>query len=415
MSATVADLRAKFRDPTAAELELIARYAMLPEDGRRERAFEAFALTGLPHRRMEAWKWSDFRSALSAVEGAKSAGHGEALPAGEGAVVVRFSAHGADLPKKLPKGLVFHERTEAPALSDAEQGPLGAMTASLSGRIGGMDTLVIEVTGKVKTPLHFVCAGDRDETNFARVAFIVRPGASIDIVESHLGGAGFSSFLIEIAMHEGGTVRRTVLQRGGKDEAQAITALVELGEGSEYTQTVLAFGAKVARIETRVTHQESDARAELNAAYLCGKGFHADITTHVRHGAPSCATRQVTKGAVLDGGTGVFQGKFHVPRFIGQHTDADMQHHALLLEDGAQVFAKPELEIYADDVECAHGNTSGALDLEQLFYLRQRGIPLVQARAMLTQAFISEALETANDDAREAMLDAARVFLESAR
>ena len=88
-----------------------------------------------------------------------------------------------------------------------------------------------------------------------------------------------------------------------------------------------------------------------------------------------------------------------------------MQHQALLLEDGAVVFAKPELEIYADDVECAHGNTSGALDPNQLFYMRQRGIPEAEARALLTEAFIAEALEEASDSVRDALLDAARSFL----
>ncbi|MEE2929471.1 MAG: SufD family Fe-S cluster assembly protein, partial [Pseudomonadota bacterium] len=205
--------------------------------------------------------------------------------------------------------------------------------------------------------------------------------------------------------------RRTVLQRGNRDEAQAITAIVNLGEGSVFTQTALAFGAKVARLETRLTHQESGSRATLNGAYLAASGYHADFTSHVRHGAPSSVTRQVTKGAVLDGGTGVFQGKFFVPRTVGQYTDADMQHQALLLEDGAIVFAKPELEIYADDVECAHGNTSGALDPNQLFYMRQRGIPEAEARALLTEAFIAEALEEASDSVRDALLDAARSFL----
>ena len=412
--ASVADLRAQFRDPNPAELELIARYAMLPEDGRRERVFEAFAKTGLPHRRMEAWKWSDFRAGLAVVEGSDHAGHGEALPTPE-AAVLRFSAGGVELPKALPAGIKLHEMTDGQALSDAESVPLGAMTAALCGRVGGLDTLVIEVSEQVSTPLHIVCEGARDETNFARIKVLVRPGAGVDLIESHLGGAGFASFLLEVDVQDGGAARRTLIQRGGADEVQAVTAIVQLGEASKFTQTALAFGAKLARIETRVIHQESASHAELNAAYLCGDGYHADITTHVRHGAPSSVTRQVTKGAVLDGGTGVFQGKFHVPRIIGQHTDADMQHHALLLEDGAAVFAKPELEIYADDVECAHGNTSGALDDDQLFYLRQRGIPLAQARAMLTQAFVAEALETANESVSEAMLDAAEAFLSGAR
>lgn len=414
MPATVADLKAKFRDPGPAELELIARYAMMPEDARRERAFDAFAATGLPHRRMEAWKWSDFRAALQSIEGAKGGANGEALPASENAPTIRFSAHGVELPAALPDGLVFHEKTDAPALGDAEDVPLGALTASVAGHVGGLDTLLIEVTGEVGVPLNIVFAAEQDELNFGRVAIVVRPGSSLDLIESHLGGAGFSSYLLEIGMQEGGRVTRTVLQRGGADEAQAITARINLGEASEYAQTALCFGANISRFETRVTHQESNSTATLNGAYLCADGFHHDFTSHVRHGAPSSVTRQVTKGAVLSGGTGVFQGKFYVPRTIGQYTDADMQHQALLLEEGAQVFAKPELEIYADDVECAHGNTSGELDADQLFYLRQRGIPLAQARAMLTEAFIAEALEDASDSVAEAMLAAASAFLAEA-
>ena len=410
MALSVSDLKDKFRNPGPAELELIARYAMLPESGQRERAFDAFAATGLPHRRMEAWKWTDFKAKLTSVEAAARGAQCAPLPATDNAVIT-FSAGAVALPSSLPNGVKLHERKDAQALGNAEDAPLAAMTAALAGRVGGLDTLIIEVTEHATTPLHIVTKSDRDETNFARVAVIVRPGAHLDLIESHVGGAGFSSFLIEIGMQEGGSFNRTVLQRGSADEAQAITAIVKLGNASKYTQTALAFGANVARLETRLTHQESGSHARLNGAYLCANGFHADFTSHVRHGAPSSVTRQVTKGAVLDGGTGVFQGKFHVPRTIGQHTDADMQHQALLLEDGAEVFAKPELEIYADDVECAHGNTSGALDQNQLFYMRQRGIPKAQARALLTEAFIAEALETAHESVREALIDAARSFL----
>ncbi len=407
---SVADLKDKFRNPGPAELELIARYAMLPESGQRERAFEAFAETGLPHRRMEAWKWTDFKAAIKAVEASQSEAQCAPLP-GAGQSVIELSASGITLPDSVPEGIQLHQRHDAQALGDAEEVPLGAMTAALAGRVGGLDTLIIEVTGEVAAPLHIVTRGDRDETNFARVSVFVRPGSTLDLLESHIGGAGFSSYLTEITVQDGGSMSRTVLQRGSEDEAQAITAIVTLGDKSKYTQTALAFGAKVVRLETRLTHQESGSLATLNGAYLCAKGFHADFTSHVRHGAPSSATRQITKGAVLEGGTGVFQGKFHVPRTIGQHTDADMQHHALLLQHGAAVFAKPELEIYADDVECAHGNTSGALDPNQLFYMRQRGIPEAQARAMLTEAFIAEALEDASDSVRDAMRDAARSFL----
>ena len=410
MSASIADLKSKFRDPSAAELELIARYAMLPEDGRRARAFDAFAMTGLPHRRMEAWKWSDFRAAVHEISASQRRYECEPLPA-TGAVEIVFSEGRVDLPGSVPAGLKLHIRDTAQALGDAEAIPLGAMTASMSRRIGGLDSLVLEVNAPVETPVHIVCKGERDETNFARVHVVVREKASLDLIESHVGGAGFSSFLLEADLAREGQLTRTLLQRGAADEAQAVTALVKLDEDARFTQTVLAFGAKLSRIETRVNHQGTGSEARLNAAYMCARGFHADLTSHVRHGAPSCVTRQVTKGAVLDGGTGVFQGKFLVPRHIGQYTDADMQHQALLLEEGASVFAKPELEIYADDVECAHGNTSGALDANQLFYMRQRGIPEAQARALLTEAFIAEALEDASEVVSAALVDAARSWL----
>ena len=111
-----------------------------------------------------------------------------------------------------------------------------------------------------------------------------------------------------------------------------------------------------------------------------------------------------------DGGRAVFQGKFFVAR-KAQKTAAEMTHNALILENGGEVNAKPELEIYADDVECAHGNTVGALDDDALFYLRQRGIPEVQARAMLTQAFIADALDGAPESVRETLLETAHSWL----
>jgi Fe-S cluster assembly protein SufD len=114
---------------------------------------------------------------------------------------------------------------------------------------------------------------------------------------------------------------------------------------------------------------------------------HADITTVVVHEGPDGTTDQLTKGVAADQGRGVFQGRIEVARGADR-TDAKMGHHALVLSDHAEVDAKPELEIYADDVVCSHGNTVGALDEEALFYARQRGIPEARARAMLMEAFL---------------------------
>lgn len=394
MSAALKDL---IRNPTVAELELVARYAGLKADPRRERLFEAFAQTGLPNRRNENWRWSDFKAAVGVLDAPAAPSAADPLGA-DNVPTLRFTPQGYVEPANLPAGLRLLAKDDVQAMSGAEDAPLGALAAALSGGSAAPATLLAEVSGDTPVRLHMVFSGP-GAINAARIVFLVRPGAELQVSESHLGGAAFSTSLLEFTLQPGARLNRVVYQRGGKDEAQAITAIIHQEADAETTQTVLAFGAKVARIETRLVHQETGSNATLNAAYLAGDGYHVDFTSHVRHGARACVTRQVTKGAVLDGGRGVFQGKFHVPRNAGQQTDASMQHNALLLEDGAEVFAKPELEILADDVQCAHGNTSGALDANQLFYLRQRGIPLVQARALLTEAFIAEALEEAGPHA----------------
>jgi Fe-S cluster assembly protein SufD len=386
-------LKDMIRNPTVAELELVARYAALKADPRRERLFEAFALTGLPHRRNEEWRWSDFKAAVGTLEASATAPATDPL-ASDDVATLKFTPQGYAAPVSLPPGLRLLPKEDVQAMSGAEDAPLGALAAALSGAKNAPATLMAEVSGETPVRLHMVFSGP-GAINAARIVFLVRPGAELHVSESHLGGAAFSTALMEYTLQPGARLNRVVCQRGGKGEAQAITALIHQEADAETKQTVLAFGAKVSRIETRLVHQETGSRATLNAAYLAGDGYHVDFTSHVRHGARACVTRQVTKGAVVDGGRGVFQGKFHVPRNTGQQTDASMQHNALLLEDGAEVFAKPELEILADDVQCAHGNTSGQLDAAQLFYLRQRGIPLVQARALLTEAFIAEAMEEA--------------------
>lgn len=377
-------LRDIIRNPTIAELELVARYASLKADPRRERLFEAFALTGLPHRRIEGWRWTDVKAAVTALATSWAPSAPDPL-ARSGTATLRFTPSGFTAPKSLPAGLKLITKDDVQAMGGAEDAPLGALAAALSG------TVLIDVAAGAPVHLHMVFEGP-GAINAARVTFLLRPGADLHLSESHLGGAGFSVVLAEFTLNKGARLSRIVYQSGGPDEVQAITAILEQEAGAESVQTLLAFGAKLARMETRLVHQGAGSRASLNAAYLAGSGRHADITTHVRHGANGCTTRQLTKGAVHAGGRGIFQGKFHVPPIAGQHTDAEMQHNALLLAEGAEVFAKPELEIHADDVQCAHGNTCGALDLAQLFYLRQRGIPESEAKALLTEAFIAEAL-----------------------
>jgi Fe-S cluster assembly protein SufD len=154
-----------------------------------------------------------------------------------------------------------------------------------------------------------------------------------------------------------------------------------------------------------VRHPGGHAELRLDGVYLLAGKRHADLTTVVTHEGVDGTTAQLTKGVVRDQARAVFQGRIIVAEGA-DHTDARMGHHALILSDRAEVDAKPELEIYADDVACAHGNTVGALDEDALFYARQRGIPEPEARALLTQAFIGEVIDRIEHEAARAAVRA---------
>ena len=401
----MAALKELFRNPSPVELDLAEAYTRLPRHGQRERNFEAFAAIGLPTRRVETWKFSDLRNALP-VSGEAVEGLTSPFAALEDPVEIVFDASGVMAPSALPVGLKLSLIADPRALGGAEDLPVAALGAALS---ANPSVVQIEVTSAVERPVHFVFRST-GKGGFHRASVLVRKGASAEFFESHLAEAGFSSCVTEYALEADASLERTVFQSASPAAVQVFTSIVNLATGAEFKQTSLGFGAKLCRNETRIMHNGAEARAELNGAYLIADGYHYDQTSHVRHSMPDCETEQLVKGAVKDGGRAVFQGKFFVAR-KAQKTAAEMTHNALILENGGEVNAKPELEIYADDVECAHGNTVGALDDDALFYLRQRGIPEVQARAMLTQAFIADALDVAPVRVRESLLETAHTWL----
>jgi Fe-S cluster assembly protein SufD len=200
-----------------------------------------------------------------------------------------------------------------------------------------------------------------------------------------------------IEVGAGATLTRVVVQEDATAAGEAGPGIVlnevvvKLAKGATYRQFVLGEGAKLARIETTIAVEGEGVEVELKGVYLAAGKRHIDLTSRVTHAVPGGTTRQLVRGVARKGGRGVFQGKFLVERGA-QKTDAEMEHNALLLEEGAEVFAKPELEIYADDVQCAHGNTAGQLNEDAIFYLRQRGLPEIEARALITRAFLIEAL-----------------------
>jgi Fe-S cluster assembly protein SufD len=233
-----------------------------------------------------------------------------------------------------------------------------------------------------------------DTAHASRLKVQVIAGCKAVLLESYEGrGEGyFANVLIDVELGKDASLERIVVADEPDQAVSVSTSEVRLAAGARFSQTVLTTGAKLQRHETQVRHPGGGASVRMDGVYVLSDRRHADITTEVVHAGLEGETSQIVKGVAGGQSRGVFQGRIVVAEGADK-TDARMRHDALLLSDAAEVDAKPELEIYADDVSCAHGNTVGALDDEALFYARQRGMPLDLARAMLTAAFVAEAVE----------------------
>jgi Fe-S cluster assembly protein SufD len=247
-----------------------------------------------------------------------------------------------------------------------------------------------------------VAGGDHDGVSGV-VRIDVPAGQKVRLIESHLSARACANVLVFLDVGVGAELERIQFCAGGAGAVIVSTAFVRLEESARLTQTSLSFGARLSRLETIVSHDGAGAVATLNGAYLLDRGSHSDFTTRVTHASRGCISRQKVKGACCPGAVAAFQGRYHILQ-SGQQADATMEHHGLLLGDGAEINAKPELEIYADDVRCAHGATTGRLDGDLLFYMRQRGLPESEARAILLESFLAEAFADA-DPASAARLD----------
>jgi len=342
--------------------------ASLPEGDLRALMSER----GLPHRRVEAWKWSDLRTALA-----------------------RFAPDG---------GALTIDASRAPdAEADVEREPQLVMPR-LAAALGGAARVYTLADGETLS-----LTARAEAASHALTVVEVPAGVSASLHERIEAAEGaLANHAVLIKLGEGARLARVIEQPAAPGGVVVLTSGIELAPGAQARQTTLAFGARLARLETHVEHAGAGAELALDGAYLAGDGLHVDQTTFVRHHGPGGVTRELFKGAAWSGGRGVFQGKIHVEK-PAQKTDAQMTHRGLLLDERAEIDAKPELEIYADDVACAHGNALGAIDEDALFYMRQRGLSEAAARALLTESFLAEPLEAVADATlRERLLEAVR-------
>ncbi|MFZ5617272.1 MAG: Fe-S cluster assembly protein SufD [Pseudomonadota bacterium] len=355
----------------------------------RAKAFEAFAMVGMPHQRMEAWKWTDLRAALR-DELPSSAGNDVITPsifANVGPFEITVM-NGAAEWRAAPAGIAI-KKADTPLSALAADHPLANLCAAFA-----RETLAIDIVGAVTQPILIRRIAGAGSVH-ARARISLAAGADATVIES-FDGAGdcFSNSVTEFSLGDGAKLHRIVLQNAGEAGVETALATATLAKGAVFDQTALIFGGKAVRIETRITHAGEGARAMLKSASALCASRHADVTSLVRHEARGCETRQTHKAALRDKSHGVFQGKFHVARGA-QRTDAEMRAGALLLSELAEADSKPELEIYADDVKCSHGSTAGALDENAIFYMRQRGLSESAARAFLIEAFLGEVFDGA--------------------
>ena len=326
------------------------------------------SLDTLPNRRDEAWKWTDVRGRVSE----KAAG---------------LSVAG--LPKfTLPEGVTVTEVETDDLDTDSAM-------AKLARNFGGK-VWHVDVPAGLEPSEPLIIEGLN--RGHIRIRIDIAKGASLSVIEHHAGDAGgFVNIDMTVTLKAGASLDRTIVHNDPDDCVRIATAHITAWNDAQVTQHALSFGGALSRIETRMAGMGKHIEATLNGAYLLGDKRHCDMTSYIDLAVPDCTIRQAVKGVVTDKARGVFQGKFHVRR-PAQHTDAEMRHDALMLSDTSEIRSKPELEIYADDVACAHGNTIGQLDESALFYMRQRGIPMAEARALLPEAFVADVFDDLDDE-----------------
>lgn len=257
--------------------------------------------------------------------------------------------------------------------------------------------VLIRVTGRAEKPVSLIYLRNSEGSD-ANLHHLVKveSGAELTLLENGPGAARLSKVL-EVEVADGGRFHH-VRTQGRDHERRAVTHIfARIGAKALFKSFTLTANGRLTRNEAFIELLGADSVAHIAGASMGDGAFLHDDTVFVTHAAERCESRQVFKKVLKNGATGVFQGKILV-RPSAQKTDGYQISQSLLLDDDSQFLAKPELEIYADDVKCSHGSTSGAIDDTALYYLRSRGVPLKQAQSLLVLAFLAEAIAEIDDE-----------------
>ncbi|MCA0995609.1 Fe-S cluster assembly protein SufD [Alloyangia pacifica] len=281
-------------------------------------------------------------------------------------------------------------------LETAGQTPVERPLAALNTAFA-TDGLLIRVTGKASKPLHLIYRHAED-TSDAILHHVVKveEGGDLTVLESGPAAARFNK-VMEVDVADGAGFHHVRVQGRDHERRAATHLFARLGTESTFKTFTLTVNGVLTRNECVVELTGDDALCHIAGACMGDGDFHHDDTVFITHDAVNCESRQVFKKVLRNGATGVFQGKILVQPGA-QKTDGYQISQSLLLDEDSQFLAKPELEIYADDVACSHGSTSGAIDEDGLFYLRARGVSRGEAEDLLTIAFIAEAVQEVEDE-----------------
>ncbi|MGD9543109.1 MAG: Fe-S cluster assembly protein SufD [Methylocystis sp.] len=409
-----------------AEAALSSFYEEMRDKGAsrlRAAAWAAFSELGLPNRRVESWHYTDLKSAMSRPAPLATASHG-ALQLPRAHDSLRFvTLDGVFRPDlsdmaRLPEGVAIQSLRDALA-----QGAAHLMSALASADIGAQDPIlalnaalmqdgvVVQIAPGVRIDraieLATLVSADAPQSTYTRALVVLGEGAHATLIETigDLSGAAAQengALVLRLAPHA--RVDLMTHLSGGVDQSVRVASLlVHLDENSAVNSVALVEGEGLNRRQIFARLDGENARAVFNGAALGRGRLHADTTLVVDHVKPFGQSRECFRNILDDQSVGVFQGKI-VVRPDAQKTDGVMQSKAVLLSEHATMNNKPELEIFADDVQCAHGATCGRLDKDQLFYLCARGLPRREAEALLIEGFANEAMEALEDEQLKAFL-----------
>ncbi len=313
----------------------------------------------------------------------------------------------------LPDSVIVADFEEAFEVHSEEMSRLGSI-ATLEGKLGSTNDerfvwlnssylsegafVSVPAGVVVEKPIHLLFLNDAGHGAFAshpRIFVQVGENAQVKLIETHLAVRDdpyFANAVVEISVSENAILEHTKVQLEGSNAIHIANTYVHQRSNSTYTSNLATFGGSVTRSEINAFVDGEHTETWLNGAYL-GKGEQVhDNHTRIDHAKPNCHSFEVYKGILDDSSIGVFNGKIFVYE-DAQKTDAKQTNQALLLSPTATINTKPQLEIFADDVKCTHGATIGQLREDALFYLRARGIPGAEARALLVYAFAAAAFE----------------------